>query len=190
MSYIEPKPLSQYPFWLRWFLKRQERKYGRTLSPSWLWGRHPKLFAGMLGMLGIFQAKSYPIDTPLRSLISVRIAQLNGCWFCVDLNSYNMLKAAGSAEKAEKVSSWREETIYSEKERAVLEWAEMMTDTGRDNDPMLISELKKHFDEDAIVALTAWVAFQNLSAKFNAALGAEENGLCKLPDAFRFRKTT
>jgi len=106
MSYIEPKPLSQYPFWLRWFLKRQKRKYGRTLSPSWLWGRHPKLFAGMLGMLGIFQEKSYPIDTPLRSLISVCIAQLNGCWFCVNLNSDNMLKAAGSAEKAEKVSSF------------------------------------------------------------------------------------
>ena len=129
MSYIEPKPLSQYPFWLRWFFIRQERKYGRTLSPSWLWGRHPKLFAGMLGMLSIFQAKSYPIGTPLRSLISVRIAQLNGCAFCVDLSSYNMLKAAGSAEKAEKISSWREETIYSAKERAALEWAEMMTDS-------------------------------------------------------------
>jgi AhpD family alkylhydroperoxidase len=190
VSYIEPKPLSQYPFWLRWLLKRQERKYGRTLSPSWLWGRHPKLFAGMLGMLGVFRANSYPIDAPLRSLISVRIAQLNGCGFCVDLNSYNMLKAAGSAEKAEKVASWREETIYSEKERAALEWAEMMTDTGRDNDPTLITELKKHFDEDTIVALTAWIAFQNLSAKFNAALGAEENGLCKLPDASAFRNTT
>jgi AhpD family alkylhydroperoxidase len=137
----------------------------------------------MLGMLSVFQAKSYPIGTPLRSLISVRIAQLNGCAFCVDLNSYSMLKAAGSAEKAEKVSSWREETIYPEKERAALEWAEMMTDTGRDKDPTLITELKKHFDEDAIVALTAWIAFQNLSAKFNAALGAEENGLCKLPEA-------
>jgi hypothetical protein len=31
-----------------------------------------------------------------------------------------------------------------------------------------------------VVALTAWIAFQNLSAKFNSALGAEENGLCKL----------
>jgi len=189
MSHIEPKPLSEYSFWLRWFLKRQERKYGRPLSPSWLWGRHPKLFAGMLGMLGVFQAKSYPIDTPLRSLISVRVSQLNGCSFCVDLSSYNMLKAAGSAEKAEKVSRWREETIYSEKECAALDWAEMMTDTGRDHDPTLITELKKHFDEDAIVALTAWIAFQNLSAKFNAALGAEENGLCELADVSRFRKT-
>ncbi len=41
--------------------------------------------------------------------------------------------------------------------------------------------LKNHFDEDGVVALTAWIAFQNLSAKFNSALGAEENGLCKLP---------
>jgi hypothetical protein len=69
MPCLEPKPLSRYPFWLRWFLKRQDRKYGRTLSPSWLWGRHPKLFAGMLGMLDVFRAKSYPSDTFVRSLI-------------------------------------------------------------------------------------------------------------------------
>ncbi len=41
--------------------------------------------------------------------------------------------------------------------------------------------LNINFDDDGVVALTAWIAFQNFSAKFNSALGAEDNGLCKLP---------
>jgi cation diffusion facilitator CzcD-associated flavoprotein CzcO len=56
-----------------------------------------------------------------------------------------------------------------------------MTDTARRVTPAQIAALKNHFDDDGVVALTAWIAFQNLSAKFNSALGAEENGLCQLP---------
>ncbi|MFO7781263.1 MAG: carboxymuconolactone decarboxylase family protein, partial [Spirochaetia bacterium] len=44
-----------------------------------------------------------------------------------------------------------------------------------------IASLKELFAEDEITALTAWIAFQNMSAKFNAALGAEEHGFCRLP---------
>jgi alkylhydroperoxidase family enzyme len=63
----------------------------------------------------------------------------------------------------------------------VLDYAEAMTDTARRVTPAQIGALKGHFDDDGVVALTAWIAFQNLSAKFNNALGAEDNGLCKLP---------
>jgi hypothetical protein len=42
-----------------------------------------------------------------------------------------------------------------------------------------IDALKKLFSEDEITALSAWIAFQNMSAKFNAALGAEEHGFCR-----------
>lgn len=62
-----------------------------------------------------------------------------------------------------------------------LDYAEAMTDTARRVTPVQIAALKRHFDDDGVVALTAWIAFQNLSAKFNSALGAEDNGLCKLP---------
>jgi len=182
MSRIPPKPLSEYPFFLRWFFRRQERKYGRTLTPSWLWGRLPAHFAGMLFMLGLFQRRSYPVEGALRSLVSVRVAQLNGCDFCVDLNAYNLLRASGSTAKAEAVARWRESELYSARERAALEYAESMTDTARRVTPAQIEGLKVHFDDDGVVALTAWIAFQNLSAKFNSALGAEENGLCHLPN--------
>lgn len=40
------------------------------------------------------------------------------------------------------------------------------------------ARLRRHFDDDAIIELTALVAFQNLLSKFNAALGAEPQGFC------------
>lgn len=180
MAAIEAKPLAQYPWYLRWFFRRQARKYGRTLSPSWLWGRFPAHFGGMLLLLGLFQRRSFPVDAALRSLVSARVAQMNGCAFCVDLNAYYLLQAAGSADKAATVAHWRQSDLYTERERAALEFAEAMTDTAQRVEPAQIEALKKYFDADGVVALTAWIAFQNLSAKFNAALGAEENGLCRL----------
>ncbi len=181
MPHIPPKPPGEYPWYLRWFFRRQARKYGRTLSPSWLWGRLPGPFLGMLFLLGLFQRRRFRIDAALRSLVSARVAQLNGCAFCVDLNAYNLLKATGSTEKAVAVDHWRESSLYSDRERAALEYAEAMTDTSQRVTPKHIAALKAHFDDDSVVALTAWIAFQNLSAKFNSALGAEENGLCRLP---------
>lgn len=181
MPFIAPKPLHEYPFYLRWFFRRQERKYGMTLSPSWLWGRLPAHFGGLLLLLGAFQRKRFPIDTALRSLVSARIAQMNGCDFCVDLNSYNLLQATGSIAKAEAVAQWRTSSLYSDRERLALEYAETMTDTTRRVSPAQIESMKAHFDDDSIVALTAWIAFQNMSAKFNSALGAEDNALCRRP---------
>lgn len=185
MAYLEPKPLAQYPWYLRWFFRRQARKYGQTLSPSWLWGRFPGHFGGLLLLLGLFQRKSFPIPPRLRALASIRIAQLNGCAFCVDLNALHLLKSAESADRAAAqagaVADWRASPLFNPTEQAVLAYAEAMTDTNQRPGPDRIAALRPHFDEDAIVALTAWIAFQNLSAKFNAALGAEDNGLCRLP---------
>jgi alkylhydroperoxidase family enzyme len=181
MSWIPPKPLNEYPFYLRWFFRRQARKYGRTLTPSWLWGRLPAHFGGMLLLLGLFQRRSFTVDAALRSLVSARVAQLNGCEFCVDLNAFYLLQATGSMAKGEAVSHWRESVLYSSRERAALDYAEAVTDTARRVTPAEREALRQHFDDDGVVALTAWIAFQDLSAKFNSALGAEENGLCLPP---------
>ena len=180
MARLPSKPFSEYPWHIRWFLRRQRRKYGRVLAPSLLWGRLPGAFWGMLATLGAFQRRRYPIDTALRSLVSIRIAQLNGCSFCVDLNAYNYLRASGAAEKAAGLAYLDERPLYSERERAAVRYAEAMTErcaSLRDTD---IAALRTEFSDDEITALTAWIAFQNMSAKFNAALGAEEHGFCRL----------
>lgn len=179
MSRIAPKQLRDYPWYVRFVLRRQQRRYGRVLAPSFLWGRLPRAFVAMLASLGAFQHRRYPVDAVLRSLVSIRIAQLTGCRFCVDLNAHNFLEAAGETEKPGEVERWRESGVFTERERAALAYAEAVTGAcdavgGKD-----IDSLRQHFSEDEITALTAWIAFQNMSARFNAALGAEEHGFCR-----------
>ena len=45
-----------------------------------------------------------------------------------------------------------------------------MTVTGRDVDDEFFAQLRKHYDDDAIVELTAVIAWENASSKFNRAL--------------------
>lgn len=180
MSRIPPKPLHQYPWYVRFFLNRQKRIYGKVLTPSLLWGRLPSAFLGVLGLLGVFGRKTYPVDGRLRSLVSIRIAQLNGCHFCVDLNAYNFLAAQGDEAQASEVATWHDSQLFTLAERAALAWAEQVTETCADIDPAVVDDLRQHYSDDQITALTAWIGFQNMSAKFNAALGAEEHGFCDL----------
>lgn len=180
MSRIAPKSLPEYPWYVRFFLRRQRRVYGDILAPSLLWGRLPGAFVGMLGLLGVFSRPSYPVDGRLRSLVSIRIAQLNGCQFCVDLNAYNFLKSRGDEDRAAAVAEWRESALFDEAERAALDWAERVTERCAEIDQQAVDALRPHFNDDQITGLTAWIGFQNMSAKFNAALGAEEHGFCDL----------
>jgi alkylhydroperoxidase family enzyme len=56
-----------------------------------------------------------------------------------------------------------------------------MTCSDRRPDEAMLEALSKHFDNDAIVELTALIAFQNMSSKFNAALGVPAQGFCAAP---------
>ena len=60
--------------------------------------------------------------------------------------------------------------LFDNRERAVLEYADAMTITGRDVDDALFARLRQFFDDDALVELTETIAWENASAKFNRAL--------------------
>jgi alkylhydroperoxidase family enzyme len=62
-----------------------------------------------------------------------------------------------------------------------LEYAEAVTGRSDAIDEGLMEQLKRYFDDDAIVELTALIAFQNPSSKFNSALGVLLQGFCSLP---------
>ena len=57
-----------------------------------------------------------------------------------------------------------------------------MTITGRGVTDELMAELRRHYTDDAIIELTALIAFQNLSSKFNSALDVPPQGFCRLPE--------
>lgn len=63
----------------------------------------------------------------LVELSNVRISQLNGCAYCLDLHGRLAVAAGVPARKLHVLPAWREAEIYSEAERAALEVAEAVT---------------------------------------------------------------
>lgn len=179
--HIAPRPERSCPWYLRPFFWNQRRKYGRVLEAALLWARAPRLFLGVALLYGMIDRRSSPIDPALRSLVTVRVSQLNGCAFCVDLNSATLLKRGISEEKAAALRAWRESALFDARERAALDYAEAVTLSDRQPEDAQFAALRRHFSDDAIVELTGLVAFQNLSSKFNAALGVPPQGFCALP---------
>ena len=179
MTLVAAKPIGAYPWFIRLFFWKQKRTYGRVLEPGLLWARSKWLFATVALLYGALDRRSSPLPPVLRSLVTVRVSQINHCAFCVDINSATLEKRGVSDEKIEELAVWRESPLFDDGERLALEWAEAMTLNNVDDD--LRRRLKAVWNEDAIVELTGLVAFQNLSSKFNAALDVPAQGFCPLP---------
>jgi len=178
MSYISTPGNFAYPWYMRLTFWWQRRRYGRELEPVRLWGRLPRAFLAMTLMYRALDRKSSPIDPALRSLIQVRVSQINWCAFCIDLNSALGAGRGVSDEKLRALPHFADSDLFSEREKAALTYAEAMTDSTRRNDLALIARLQQYFSDDAIVELTALIAYQNMSSKFNAALGVPAQGFC------------
>jgi AhpD family alkylhydroperoxidase len=166
---------------VRIFLWNQKRRYGSVLESARLWGRTPKVFSALALLYGALDRRTSPIEPTLRSLITVRVSQINGCHFCVDLNSFIVLRRGVDSEKLAALADFETSALFSEREKAALSYAEAVTDSNRRASPAHFEQLHRYFDDDAIIELTALIAFQNLSSKFNAALGVEPQGFCSVP---------
>ena len=170
-----------FPWYVRLVFAYQKRKYGQVLSPMWAWGRQPAIMFVFLLLIGRFKRLTSPAPL-LRTLMSVRISQINHCDFCVDFNAHNFLAAQGAHEKIDVIDRWQEHPeVFSEEERAALAYAEAVTLNDDAGTARAMPELKRFFKDDAIVAITAWIGVQNLSSKFNDALGIPMQGFCRVP---------
>ncbi len=178
---VSARPLSRYPWYLRLFFWNQRRKYGAVLDSALLWGRSPKLFLGVAGLYGIIDRRNSPIEPALRSLVTVCVSQINSCTFCIDLNSATLLKRGVTLEKVRDLSNWQTSALFNDRERTALAYAEAITRSDQKVGEKLFRQVKAQFTDDAILELTALIAFQNLSSKFNNALEVPAQGFCPLP---------
>lgn len=168
----------RFPWYVRLFFWNQRRRYGAVLEPTRLWGRTPRVFAALAMLYGALDRRTSPLEPALRSLVTIRISQINWCAFCVDINSATVLERGVDEAKLAELSEFETSTGFSDREKAALAYAEIVTHTDRQTTAADFERLRMHFDDDAIIELTGLVAFQNLSSKFNAALGIEPQGFC------------
>jgi len=79
-------------------------------------------------------------------------------------------KLGVSDEKIKALATYATSELYDAAERVALEYADSMTITGRDVSNDLFARLKGYYNDDAIIELTATIAWENSSSKFNRAL--------------------
>jgi len=159
----------------------QKKHYGAVLNPLRWWGRMPGLFWLVALFVGFLERKKSPLDPVLRSLLMTRVSQVCHCAFCIDANTLRLAERCGGMVKVQAVATWRESTLFSDQERTALAYAEAVTATPPLVDDTLKAELRRYFSDEVITEMTALLAFQNLSARFNAALDIPSQGLCAMP---------
>lgn len=177
------RPPADYPWYLKPFFRRQQHRYGQVLAPGLAWARVPRLFIAVAFLYGMLDLKRSQISPVLRSLVTVRVSQINSCEFCVDINSATLLERSHDIDKTRALANWRDSDLFDGRERAVLDYTEAITRTDARVSDAMIEELHRYYDDDAIVELTGLISFQNLSSKFNNALDIPEQGFCQLPGA-------
>ena len=132
----------------------------------------PKKFGDVLGaMTGLNKAiASAGLDKKLLYLVEVRVSQLNGCGFCLDMHTKDARLEGETEQRLYLLSAWREAPMYSERERAALAWAEAVTKLQNGEVPdEVYAQAREHFDEQQLMKLTLAVVGINGWNRFNIA---------------------
>lgn len=130
----------------------------------------PQAFQNLLQLSQ--QLHQGPLGTTLIELVSLRVSQINGCAFCLDMHSTLLRKAGQPQRKLDTIAAWRESPLFDQRERAALEWAETLNSIGsstvRDD---ALANARAHFDERELSELTFAVASINAWNILNVGLG-------------------
>ncbi|RYZ78550.1 MAG: carboxymuconolactone decarboxylase family protein, partial [Proteobacteria bacterium] len=94
-------------------------------------------------------------DKELYELVHMLTSYLNGCTFCIDLGVKQGRKHGINEMKLFHVAAWRDSQLFSEKERALFEWTEVVTKLDRAGvSDELYDRVRSHFSEKEISDLT------------------------------------
>jgi AhpD family alkylhydroperoxidase len=98
----------------------------------------------------------------LVELVKLRVSSLNGCAFCIDRHWRALRELGESEQRLYSLAAWREQSGFSPKERAVLAWAESVTNVATSAVPdAVFAEVSAHCGQKEVADLTYVVAAIN-----------------------------
>jgi AhpD family alkylhydroperoxidase len=166
-------------------LTGREPARGSGIEPIEVWAHQPKMMMGM-GKFNQAIRKGKSVDERTKNLVELKGAQMIGCEYCVDLGSQICRNSGFSDDELLALPRYRQSELFSEREKAALDYAVGVMRTPVDVSDELFARVKEHFTDDQIVELTALLALVNLD-RFNAAIGIGASGfsegmVCVPPD--------
>lgn len=111
------------------------------------------------------------LDKTLVELVKIRASQINGCAFCLQYHLNLARKLGVAAEKLDLVAVWHDAGIFSPREMAALEWAEIQTaiaDGGVSDETYATA--REAFSESELVFLTVAIATINAWNRIGVSL--------------------
>lgn len=147
----------------------------------------PELFKKFIELTSA--TKECAIEEKIRDLVALRVAQLNGCGFCVDMHSKQASMHGERPLRLFHLPIWRESTLFAPRERAALAWAEVINTPPALGVPDDIYErVRTQLSEKEISDLTfvimingAWnrvnVAFKTVPGSSDAIYGLDKANL-------------
>src|SRR5260221_12073489 len=128
----------------------------------------------MQGIQALFKATQQGgVPQTVLELVHLRTSQINGCSFCVDYGARNAKKAGETDERLFAVAVWREETYFTNAERAALALSEAVTRLADCADPVpdeIWEEATRHYDEKGLSAIIYMIALTNLANRVNITI--------------------
>jgi AhpD family alkylhydroperoxidase len=98
--------------------------------------------------------RTVELDTALSDLINIRVSQLNGCAFCLDMHGRDAREHGATDQRLDTLAGWRESPFFTAPERAALGLAEAMTKLTDGPVPDVVyEEAARHFDEHALAQI-------------------------------------
>lgn len=116
-------------------------------------------------LLGVSQyVASGEIDKKLKHLIDIRVSQINGCAFCLDMHTREARHAGETTQRIDTVAAWRDTPFFTPAERAALALAEHVTKISEGGVPESVAkELRESYSDKqivqllmAIIAINSW----------------------------------
>ncbi len=123
--------------------------------------------------MGSYLKKS-TIGATLQELVKIRVSQINGCAYCLDMHWKDARNLGESEQRLYGLSAWHEAPYYTERERAALLWAEAVTSSKVPDD--IYAEASRHFSDQELLDLTMAVNLINVWNRLNVSFSKEEVG--------------
>ncbi|MEK5040458.1 carboxymuconolactone decarboxylase family protein [Sporosarcina sp. FSL K6-3457] len=116
--------------------------------------------------------KKTSIDRKLRELVKIRVSQINGCSYCLNMHTKEAKKLKVTDEQIDHLSTWKESNRYSEKEKVALELAENMTlISERGVNDELYHRAREHYTEKNYVDLVMIINQINMWNRLSISMG-------------------
>lgn len=104
------------------------------------------------------------LDESLQNIIKLRVSQINGCAYCIDMHWKDLRAAGESEQRLYGLDAWEESPYYTDRERAALAWSEAVTNIQEGHVPDAVFEHVKNLFNDkeladltlAITAINSW----------------------------------